>query len=182
MMGLLNCFHKLRVIMYQLPKWNLFIFLLLLPISLFALQGDDQQIMHIISDGSTFNYKTGMNVYEGHVKIDQGTTHLTADRVVTTKNNNHKMEQAIAYGLTQLAEYTTIPKPGDAVLHAKAKVIKFYPAKSIVFLEGDVVVTQGKNSFAGPVIVYNVKDQIVTAPPSKTGRATIIIEPSQLKS
>lgn len=172
--------------MYPLLKLRyirlLFFILLFSPLTLFALKTDDQQVVHINSDGSTFNYKTGTNLYEGHVKIVQGTTHLTADRVVTTNNNNHKMEQAVAYGLTQLAEYTTIPKPGDPVLHAKAKIIKFFPIKSIVYLEGDVIVTQGKNSFQGPVIVYNMKDQIVTAPPSKTGRATIIIEPSQLKS
>jgi len=167
-------------------KWNsmkfLFFIFLLMPVSLLALEGDDTQVMHIISDASTFNYKTGTNIYEGHVKIDQGTTHLTADRVVTTNNSKHKMEEAIAYGLTELAEYTTVPKPNDPVLHAKAKVIKYYPAKSMVYLEGNVIVTQGKNIFQGPVIVYNMKDQIVTAPPSKTGRATIIIEPGQLTS
>lgn len=172
--------------MYLLPKGNckkfIFVILLLIPISLLALQGDDQQLMHIKSDGSLFNYKTGTNIYEGHVKIDQGTTHLTADRVVTTSNSKHKMEEAIAYGLTGLAEYTTLPKPGDQVLHAKAKVIKFFPGKSLVFLEGEVLVTQGKNSFQGPHIVYNMKDQVVTAPPSKTGRATIIIEPGQINS
>jgi len=163
-------------------RLKLFILAMIASASLFALQNDDQQVMHINSDGSTFNYKTGTHIYEGNVKIDQGTTHLTADRVVTMNNNKHKIEQAIAFGFTQLAEYTTQPKPGDPLLHAKAKIIKFFPAKSIVYLEGDVVVTQGKNSFQGPVIVYNMKDQIVTAPPSKTGRATIIIDPNQLKS
>ncbi len=160
---------------------NIFI-LFLIPFRLLALPGDDQKIMHIVSDASTFNYKTGTNIYEGNVKIDQGTTHLTADRVVTTKNSKHKFDEAIAYGFTQLAEYTTLPKDGDAILHAKAKVIKFYPATSMVFLEGDVIVTQGKNSFQGAAITYNMKDQIVMAPPSKTGRATIIIDPNQLKS
>jgi len=157
-------------------------FIFLFSMSLFALPGDDQQTMHIDASTSTFNYKTGTNLYEGNVKIDQGTTHLTADRVVTMSNGHHKIEEAIAYGLTQLAEYTTLQKPGDPVLHAKAKIIRFYPAKSLVYLEGDVTVTQGKNTFQGPVITYNMKDQVVVAPPSKTGRATIIIEPSQLKS
>ncbi len=163
-------------------RLKLFMLTALASASLFALQNDDQQIMHIVSDSSTFNYKTGTHIYEGHVKIDQGSTHLTADRVVTMNNNKHKIEQAVAFGFNELAEYTTLPKPGDPLLHAKARVIKFFPAKSIVFLEDDVVVTQGKNSFQGPVIIYNMKDQIVTAPPSKTGRATIIIDPNQLKS
>lgn len=170
--------------MYRLLKIPFLFFILLLTSPcLFALPDDEQKVMHICSDSSTFNYKTGTNTYEGHVKMDQGTTHLTADRVITTKNHTtRKIEVAIAYGLTQWAEYTTLPKPGDPVLHAKAKIIKFYPAQSIVFLQDDVVVTQGKNSFQGPVIVYNIKDQIVTAPPSKTGRSTIIIDPGQLKS
>ncbi len=157
--------------------------LLSIPMTAMALPDDSVQTMHIISDSSTFNYKTGTNLYEGNVKIDQGSTHLTADRVTTRNNDKHKMEEAIAYGLNdKLAEYTTLPKPDDPILHAKAKTIKFYPATSIVILEGNVIVTQGKNSFEGPIIIYNMKDQVVTAPPSKTGRATVVIEPSQFRS
>ena len=172
--------------MYRLPEWNkmkyLFVMLWMIPAILFALQNDDKAVMHITADSSTYNYKTGVNVYEGHVKIDQGTTHLVADRVVTLRNDKHRIEQAVAYGLTQLAEYTTVPKPGDPVLHAKAKVIKFYPVTSMVYLEGDVSVIQGDNHFEGPLMVYNMKDQIVTAPPSKTGRATITLSPGQLNT
>lgn len=172
--------------MFLLRKnWqNYFYLLLLLCISdsLYALPEDQLQTMHIVSASSTFNYKTGVNVYEGDVKIDQGSTHLTADRVETNNNDKHKIKEAIAFGATQLAEYMTLLKPGDPIFHAKAKIIKFYPQKSLVILEGDATVTQGENSFQGPIIFYNMKDQVVTAPASKTGRVTIIIEPSKLKS
>lgn len=161
----------------------LFVLMSCLPMISFALPDDTKQTMHIVADGTTFNYKTGANVYEGHVKIDQGSTHLIADRVTTNSNSNHKMEEAIAYGLNnQLAEYITQPKPGDLLLHAKAKIIKFYPLQSLVVLEGNVTVSQGKNSFEGPIIMYNMKNQIVTAPASKAGRASVVIEPSQIKS
>lgn len=157
--------------------------LLFLPIIAIALPNDDLQTMHIVADSSEFNYKTGANAYEGHVKIDQGSTHLTADRVTTKNNSKHKIEEAIAYGFNNnLAEYITLPKQDDLLLHAKAKVIKFYPAKSMVILEGNVIVTQGKDRFEGPLIIYNMKDQIVTAPASKTGRATVVIEPGQIES
>lgn len=170
--------------MFQTRSVLLTILLLLfIPVLTLALPEDSTKTMHIISDSSTFNYKTGSNVYEGNVKIDQGSTHLTADRVTTANGDNHKMKEAIAYGLNnKLAEYTTLPKPGDPILHAKAKTIKFYPPTSMVVLEGNVIVTQGKNSFEGPVIIYNMKDQTVTAPASKTGRATVVIEPSQFAS
>lgn len=162
---------------------KLVLFILCLPIIAFALPDDVKKTLHIVADGTTFNYKTGANEYVGHVRIDQGSTHLIADRVTTTNNSNHKMEEAIAYGLNnQLAEYYTQPKPGDAAMHAKAKIIKFYPIQSLVVLEGNVIVTQGKNSFEGPLIMYNMKTQVVTAPASKAGRATVVIDPSQIKS
>lgn len=147
----------------------------------FALSEDSQQPIHIAADASQFNYKSGVNHYEGNVKIDQGTQHVIADRVVTTNNAKHKIETAIAYGLKQPAVYTTIPKAGDAVFEAKADIIKFFPTKSTIILVGNVIVTQGENSFHGPLIIYNTKDQIVTAPASDVGRATIIIKPDSNK-
>lgn len=155
--------------------------LLCTPFIAFALPDDSKQPMHIVSDSSLFNYKTGQDIYDGNVKVDQGTSHLTADRLITQKNNQHKMISAIAYGIKTVAIYTTIPKQGDLVMHAEAKKISFFPPTSTVILENDVTVTQGENNFHGQHIVYNMKDQIVSAPPSKNGRATIVVESKQLE-
>lgn len=165
--------------MFLLRKF--FCVLFFLPTLVVALPIDAQKPMHIIADSSLINYKTGNNVYEGHVKVDQGSTHVTADRLTTQTDPHHKISEVIAYGTSRLAEYTTIPKQNDPVFHAKAKVIRFYPITSMVFLEGDAYVFQGENSFQGPIIIYNMKDQIVTAPASKSGHATILIEPKNLK-
>lgn len=168
--------------MYPLLKEYVLGVLLSLPITALALPEDNNKILHIAADSTEFNYKTGTDTYEGHVTMNQGTTHLKADRVVTQKNEHHKIISAIAFGLQQAAEYSTLPKQGDSPLHAKAKVIKYYPITSVVELEDNVTVSQGENSFQGPHIIYNMKEQTVSAPPSKNGRATIIIEPNQLKS
>lgn len=153
----------------------------LLPTITLSLPEDSQQPMHIVADSSLFNYKTGQDIYEGNVIIDQGTSHLTADRVVTQKNKKHKMISAIAIGLKKVATFTTIPKLGDLVMHSEAKTISFYPPTSTVVFENDVIVTQGENNFHGQHIIYNMKDQIVSAPASKNGRATIVIESKQLE-
>lgn len=147
-----------------------------------ALATDTEQSLHIVADTYLFDYKTGIHTYEGNVKVDQGSSHLTADRAVTKSNSQNKMEEAIAYGVKHLAEYSTIPKEGDQLFRAKAKVIKYYPSKAEIVLEGDVIVTQGKNSFNGPVIIYNIKDQTVAAPASKSGRGTIVIESNQIQT
>lgn len=156
--------------------------LLLCPLAALALPDDDKQMMHIEANSSSFDYKNGVNTYEGKVKIDQGSTHLSADKLVTHNNDKHKLSEAIAYGFDNFAEYTTKTKPEDPELHARAKVIKYYPIEGKVELEGDVLVTQGENSFNGPVIIYNIKDQVVNAPASNNGRAIIVIDSKQLKS
>jgi lipopolysaccharide export system protein LptA len=146
-----------------------------------ALPADNAEAFHINANSWLMNVKSGLNSYEGDVKVIQGTTHLLADRVTTQKNAQHKIEEAVAYGDTKPAEYWTIPKAGDTTMHAQAKIIKFYPLKSTVILEDNVIVTQGENSFHGPMIVYNIKDQTISAPATPKGRSTIVIEAAQLK-
>lgn len=147
-----------------------------------ALPSDSEKPMKIVADATLFNYKTGVDTYEGNVKVDQGTTHLVADKLVTEKNDRHKIVSAIAYGTHQLAELTTLPSVGAHVLHGKSNIIKFYPSTSVLILEDNVVVTQGENSFHGSLIIYNMKEQMVAAPASKNGRATIVIDAKTQKS
>jgi lipopolysaccharide export system protein LptA len=168
--------------MRQLPDVILFLVVCLVPLAAFALPDDTQKSMHIIANSTLINYKSGFNTYEGDVKVNQGETHLTAERVTTQSNSHHKMEETIAYGTQPLAHYWTLPQKGDKLFHARAKIIKYYPMKSTIILQGDVVVTQGDNSFHGPEIIYNIKDQTVLSPATQKGRSTIIIEPTKADS
>ncbi len=145
-----------------------------------AMEQDSRTPLRINANSYTLHNKEGITIYEGHVLVKQGTTTLLADQLVTQNNTHHQIEKAIAYGTTRLAEYSTIPKAGDPVLHAKAKIIKLLLSESTVILEGNVMITQGNNSFHGPVIMYNMKTQVVTVPPSKAGNATILIDPKQI--
>ncbi len=168
--------------MLQKHKWKLHylgLMTLILPITSYALPSDSEKPLQIIADSTGINYKTGVNTYEGNVKINQGTTQVLADRVIT-KSQNHKVSEAIAYGITHLADYSTVPKDHDPVLHAQAKIIRFYPQKSMVELENNVIVTQGDNSYVGTFIIYNIKDQVVTAPAMKNTRSTITINSKQI--
>ncbi len=144
-----------------------------------ALQGDNHQKLAIIADAAIYNYKTGINMYEGHVQVDQGTTHITADRLITKNNAQHQIQEAAAYGLQSLAHYWTLPKVGEAEMHAYANIIKFYPIESNITLEQKVHVTQGENSFQGELIHYNSNDQTIAVPASQHGRAVIVYNPDK---
>ena len=78
---------------------GLLIYLLSFSLLCFALQGDNKEKIHIQSDSTIYNYKTGVKIFEGNVKVDQGSTHITADRLVTKDNHQHQIQEAIAYAL-----------------------------------------------------------------------------------
>jgi lipopolysaccharide export system protein LptA len=137
--------------------------------------------MHITSDTSRYNYKMGETWFEGSVQVDQGTTHLTADRVVTHKNEHNKIIEAVAYGDEKPVHYWSRPLKHEKEIHAQARMMKFYPLESKVVLEGNVIVVQGENRFQGQIIVYNIKQQTITVPPSKNSRATFVIEANEIK-
>lgn len=144
-----------------------------------ALPSDSKQRIYIYADTSYYNYKTGKNIFEGNVRVDQGTTHITADKLVTQTNQKHRLKEAVAYGKNDLAHYWTISKQSQPEIHAYAKVIKFYPIQANVTLESAARVIQGKNSFQGELIHYNSNDQTITVPRSTGARAVIIYNPDK---
>jgi lipopolysaccharide export system protein LptA len=148
-------------------------------LSAWALQTDNLEKVYIVSDSFIYNYKTGINIYEGHVKVDQGTTHIMADKLITKNNLQHKIQEAIAYGVDHQAHYWTLPNTNDPEIHARAKVIKYYPSDSNATLEQEVFVTQGENSFQGQLILYNRNNQTITVPASKNGRAVLVYNPDK---
>lgn len=157
----------------------LFFIIIFNPLICFALDSDRKERVNVEADSVIYNYKTGLDVYEGNVKITQGTTHITADKLITKSNKDHRIKEATAFGLLTLAHYWTVPKMGDPELHARAKIIKFYPLESNVTLEQDVHVTQGENIFQGELIHYNSNDQTITVPALKNGRAVIVYNPEK---
>lgn len=145
----------------------------------FALPEDSKKTMVITSDTSIYNYKTGYTIFEGHVKVDQGTTHLTAARLTTKSNASRQIEEAIATSTDELAHYWTLPKIGDPEIHAEAKVIKLYPVQSNVSLERNVILSRGVDTFHGELIIYNRNDQTILVPAKQNARAVLTFNPDK---
>ena len=155
----------------------LFIILTAFSVAAYALPEDSKEILHIKADTTIYNYKKGVNYFEGHVQIDQGTTHVTADRLTTKDNDKHQIQEAIAYGIHDLAHFWTVPQLGAKEVDAHAKIIKFYPITLNATLQGEVLVTQGENNFQGQLIHYNMSDQTIIVPETKNGRAVLVYNP-----
>ena len=145
----------------------------------FALSSDLKEKMYVTADSTLYNYKTGVTSFEGHVKINQGTTHITADRVTTKTNLKHQIQEAIAYGIQQPAHYWALLKTGNPEVQASANIIKFFPLATNVTLEKNVRIMQGENSFEGQLIIYNRHEQTITVPAYKNSRAVLVYNPDK---
>lgn len=144
-----------------------------------SLGSDSKQVMHIEADSSTFDYKTGLNIFEGNVKVTQGSTHLAADKLTTKRDKRHQITEAIAYGIKHRAKYWTQLQTGKKPIVAEANVMRYYPQKGKMTLQQDVDVIQGKNSFQGELVIYNVNNQTVHVPASNNARSVLVYHPDE---
>lgn len=163
-----------------MKKLILTLLITIFPLTSWALSTDKQQPAYIQADSATLNHKTGVCIYRGHVQLTQGSTTIIADTLTTYLNDQNALQQATAVG--QLANYTTLPDNTKLPFTAVAQTINYYPIKAAVELIGQAKATQGSDSFAGPKINYDIKQQLVVTPPSQGGRTTIIIQPQQKMS
>jgi len=143
-----------------------------------------QAKMYIGADSAKIDKLTGDSIYEGHVKIDRGTTHVTADKL-TVKSADGKAVLLTAYGNPQqLAHYQTKTSVDKPVLDAYALVINYYPPQRIVELIGQAKVTQGNNQINGPHLQYDLNKKILVAIKDNTNnsdRTSFVLDPNDFK-
>ncbi len=144
-----------------------------------ALSSDQNLPARFVSDHVVFNHKTGITIFTGNVKMDQGTTHLTGDKVTSYSNDNGNVTKVVAVG--KLAHYNTLPDGQEKAVDAWAETIEYYPQEKTAILIGNGKVTQGANSFTGPHIVYNMEKQtVVSTPTTSNTQSVIVLQPQDL--
>ncbi len=121
------------------------------------------------------------SIYRGNVALDHGNTHLRAYRATTQSDATNQLTLATALGngvqQAQIWVNTTANKPP---LHAFADRIRYEPQSKRIVLSGHARITQGKDSFTAPEIVYDLdRKQVITLP--RTKQRTEIMIHSSLK-
>lgn len=159
-------------------SWVLSLLLLLIPSMSFGLNSDSDLPAHFVADSVVYNYKQGITVFNGHVKMDQGTTHLTADEVTSYANNDGKIYQVIAIG--NLAHYTTLPDNQDKIVDIFGRKITYYPLEKKAIVIGNGTVIQEPNQFNGEHLVYDMQKQLVTSLPVEGAQSVIVLQPQEL--
>jgi lipopolysaccharide export system protein LptA len=150
---------------------------ILLSNSVFALATDSEQPINIAADKATIDDANGTAVYEGNVVITQGSIQINAVKVTLNYTAQQTLDKVIAEGTP--VNFKQTPEGGKEDIHAKAKRMEYFADKNTISLTQQAELSQGKDSFAGEQISYNIKDGIIRADKggNEKGRISVVIQP-----
>lgn len=125
-----------------------------------ALPDDREQPIYIQSDRAERDERKGTTVYTGEVEVDQGSLHISADRV-TISDANDQVSEIVATGAP--AKMHQKPAQDREPVYARARTIRYDVAQDVLTLIEDASVTQEGTVVTGDRIVYYVQEQRVHA-------------------
>lgn len=125
-----------------------------------ALPEDRDQAIFIQSDRAERDERTGTTLYTGDVEIDQGSLHISAERV-TIRDSDEQVSEILATG--KPAKMHQKPAPEREPVYARALTIQYDVAKEVLTLIEEASVTQEGTTVTGDRIEYFVREQRVKA-------------------
>jgi len=169
-------------VLLNISKWIALFALLsssLLPTKSWALSGDSNLPAQFSADHISHNIKSNITIFTGHVQMDQGSTHLTADKVTAYKDKSGQINKILAEG--KPAHYSTLPDAQQQVMDAYGKTIIYFPLARKAEIIGEAKIIQAPNSYSGAHLVYDMAKQLTTALPSEDGTSSqLILQPQNL--
>lgn len=118
-----------------------------------ALESDRDQPAVIDADGVDIDFKAGLRVYYGNVKLRQGTLRLDADKL-EVRFEDDVLQSAIAVGEPAVFRQRPDGKEQDVV--GKALFIHLDEVNNIITLTRDAILSQGQDTVTGKTITYNM--------------------------
>ncbi|MCB1829612.1 MAG: lipopolysaccharide transport periplasmic protein LptA [Chromatiaceae bacterium] len=150
---------------------------LILPIQVSALESDSEQPIYVEADGADINDKTGVSVYTGNVVVTQGSIKLNASKVTVTQKGE-KSDHILAEGNPVEFEQKTSDK---GLIKGRANTADYHIDSEIVYMVGDAIMIQGKDTFRSDRITYDrVKGQVKAGASAKgQQRVRIAVQPKK---
>lgn len=131
----------------------------------FSLPDDRTKAIHITSDQALRDEKRGLTVYRGNVELDQGSLHISADRI-TIYRIVEDGDKIIAEG--QPATLQQQPDIDEELVRAQAEIIEYYKDEDRVRLKNGAHIQHGDSTVTGETIDYFIAEELVKASSDKT--------------
>ncbi|HEY6131359.1 MAG TPA: lipopolysaccharide transport periplasmic protein LptA [Halioglobus sp.] len=173
-----NCGPDQYVRLLKTSARILLLALVLPSISTQALPDDRDQPIHITADKALRDEKKKVTVYSGNVLLIQGSMELEAD-TVTIYHTSEEADEIVAEG--NPAKMRQKPEPDEGIVHAHAKIIKYFKAADRVLLLKDARIEQDGAVVAGDSIEYLIAKQMITAESDQTKagkKVSVVIPPN----
>ena len=157
---------------------NLILFMTMLSLKqpLLALPEDNKEPLFVHADSADINQGQHHGDYQGHISLDQGSTHIRAAKATTQTNDKNQLVQAVIDGDTKVqAHYWTLQNQDKPVLHAYANKICYCPLEHRIVLIGHARVVQGHNQITAATICYNSLSQHVMTPTHSEEQTVITV-------
>ncbi|GAA0788155.1 lipopolysaccharide transport periplasmic protein LptA [Marinobacterium sediminicola] len=151
--------------------------LLTLPSLAQALPDDRQQPIHISADSASMNERSGITVYTGNVEIVQGTMIIRGARVELHRNDAG-VQRIISTG--NPAQFQQQPSRNQPVTKAYGERMDYRVNKQEITITESARVDQGRDTFTGERIIYNMEKAVVNAYGSDSDsgqRVQMVIQP-----
>ena len=150
--------------------------LLMVPWPSAALESDKDQPILVEADGADINDRTGISVYTGNVIVTQGSIRINADKITITQQDD-KSDHILAEG--KPVRFQQQPDDKKELIKGQALRTEYYMDSEMLYMVGDAVLSQGKDSFRSDRITYNrVKAQVKAGSSAKgKQRVRISIQP-----
>ena len=131
-----------------------------------ALSTDKNEPAVISADDVEFDFSTGVRIYRGNVRLDQGTMKLRADKLIVEYKDD-VLQKATAFGEPAVFQQRPDDKPNDVI--GKGMKLELDEVNNIVILIDNASINDGEKNASGAMITYdmtNDKMKIVGAGPS----------------
>ncbi|MBD1576187.1 MULTISPECIES: lipopolysaccharide transport periplasmic protein LptA [Vibrio] len=161
----------------KLSHLSLFI-CLLIPNASWALTSDQHQPIHIKSDKQHLDMNTNKVTFTGNVELDQGSIHLTADKLIVIRNSKtQQLEELQGYGKPSHFSQKT---DDGKLLKGQANTLVYNVKTDKLIMTTNAELHQDDSVIKGKVITYLIKAQNLTADSGDGQRVSTVLQPDQV--
>ncbi len=145
--------------------------LALLAQAAFALSSDKEQPIEVLAQKAMIDDAKGVTTYQGNVTITQGSTKIMADTVTLEYDTDHNVKTIHAQG--NPARFQRRPDHREEDIVAQGGRMEYFVQTDVIHLYENARIQQGKDTFTGAKITYDVKKDFITA----DGQVSVTIHP-----
>lgn len=171
---------KSATVLLKLTSWCFIAGLATLSTSTWSLPNDRNQPILINSNKAELDEAKGISIYQGEVKLEQGSIQLTADEV-TIYSNENGVYRILATG--KPAHFQQTQKKDDTPIHAFGNSINYLLEQELIELRENAKLEQQQNIFTGERIDYDMKQRLVNAESGtkpEGSRVEMVIQPNKI--